>query len=429
MRMSDARRLAFEVLADVNDRGAFADAALGRALARAPLPNDDRRLATQLVYGVLARQAPLDHTIDAYAKRSRVDDRVRIALRLGLFQIAFLDRVPHYAAVDTAVALVRENAPYAAGFVNAVLRRATRDGLAAPPAKEPQRSAVLLSHPAWLVETWRRELGADEADALMDANNRPMPTVLRALIERGEAMAALRARGIEASAARYAPDAIACSWAAPVPGIAIAQGEASQLVALLPGVRAGDRVLDACAAPGGKTAYLAAQVGPTGRITAVDRAPSARRRIEATCRTAGVANVEIVEGTIENLGALGEFDAVLADAPCSGLGTLREHPEIRWRRSPGDVADLAARQRSILRAAAQHVRRGGVLVYATCTLTRAENDAVVDDFLAEHSTFAEDADGAAGAVAPFLDARARLRTFPHRDDMGGFFAARMRRSR
>jgi 16S rRNA (cytosine967-C5)-methyltransferase len=145
------------------------------------------------------------------------------------------------------------------------------------------------------------------------------------------------------------------------------------------------------------------------------------------CRTAGVTNVEVIEGAIEGLADLGEFDVVLVDAPCSGLGTLREHPEIRWRRTRGDIADLADRQRKILAAGARHVRPGGALVYATCTLSRAENEDVVDRFLEGSREFCADAAGAPAAVEPFLDAHARLRTLPHRHDMGGFFAARVRR--
>jgi 16S rRNA (cytosine967-C5)-methyltransferase len=323
--------------------------------------------------------------------------------------------------------MVRAFAPHAAAFANALLRRASRDGLAALPSDEPERTAVELSHPPWLVEMWRSELGADDARALMEANNRASATVVRALVPRDEAIAALRARGLDAVRARFAPDAIVATAPAGVPGIAIAQGEASQLVALLVGAHGGDGVLDACAAPGGKSAYLSALVGTKGRVLAVDKGARAQARIESTCRAAGCRNVESVESAIEDARDLGELDAVLADAPCSGLGTLREHPEIRWRRTPADVAQLAARQATILRAAAEHVRPGGVLVYSTCTIARTENDDVVDAFLAERADFREDAAGAHPAAVALLDERGRLRTWPHRHDMAGFFAARMRR--
>ena len=427
--MTDARRLAADVLTQVEQRRVFADAALGRALARGELSEEDRALATLLVYGVLAWQLRLDHTIDAYARRSRLDARIRIALRLGLFQLAFLDRVPPYAAVDTSVELVRSFAPHAAGFTNALLRRAAREGLAELPPGEPEHTAVAVSHPAWLVEMWRRELGEEEARALMEADNRSSPTVLRALLPRTQAIASLRAHGLDAVEARFAPDAIVCAAPSGLSGVAIPQGEASQLVALFAGARAGQSVLDACAAPGGKTAYLSSLVNGSGRVLAVDSGRNARGRIEATCRAAGCRNVDVRESSIETARDAGEFDVVFADAPCSGLGTLREHPEIRWRRSLDDIHELAARQGAILGAAAEHVRPGGVLVYATCTISRAENDAVADAFLETHGDFREDGDDTHPAVRGFLDGRGRLRTWPHRHDMGGFFAARMQRIR
>ena len=426
MTEADPRRLAFDVLVEVERRNAFADATLGRALESARLAANDRRLATRLVYGTLAWQGRLDHTIDAYARRAKIDPAVAIALRLGLFQIACLDRVPDYAAVDASVSLARKAAPHAAGFVNAVLRRTVRNGLAEPPATEPQRSAVLLSHPAWLVEAWRGELGRTEADALMRANNEPMPTVLRALGARDDAIAALQARGVEASPAPHAPDAIVVDRPVTIPGLTLPQGEASQLVALLLNASAGERVLDACAAPGGKAAYLAARVGSGGHVVAVDPAPNAADRLRKTIEHARVANVDVVAARIEEAHDLGVFDAVLVDAPCSGLGTLREHPEIRWRRRPNDVASLAGRQASALSAAARHVASGGRLVYATCTLLAAENEAVVERFLECHEDFRLDTGRDVDAAAkPFVDDSGYFRTLPHRDDMAGFFAARL----
>lgn len=423
----NARRLAFDVLFEVECRSAFADAALGRALARGVLDRpEERRLATQLVYGVLAERLRLDHTIAAYARRAKLDPRVAIALRLGIYQLAFLQRVPAYAAVDTTVALVRSFAPHASGFANALVRRVAREGLASLPAEEPERTAVGLSHPTWLVEMWREEMGHEEAAALMASNNRPMPNVLRALADHAQAIEKLRELGLEAEPTTYAPAGIRASAPVRIPKLALPQGEASQLVVLMTGAQPGERVLDACAAPGGKTAYLAALVGERGRIIAVDPAANAPRRIRATCTAADVRNVEIVQAAIENARDLGIFDLVLVDAPCSGLGTLREHPEIRWRRTRADIEALAARQRAILEHASACVRVGGRLVYATCTISRAENDAVVDAFLATHANFEEDAPANShAALRCLLDDRGRLRTWPHRHDLAGFFAARL----
>lgn len=425
----DARRLALAVLERV-DGGARSDAELGRQLNQAGLSEPDRALATRIVYGVLAWQLRLDHTIEALARRrmDELDRPLPNILRIGLYQLRFLDRVPAYAAVSSSVEMVPTRLRHAAGFVNAVLRQAGRQGLAALPAEPDRRTAIELSHPEWLVKLWTAELGASEAVALMRADNEALRTTLRALVDREEALRRIREHGIEATPARFAPQAIRAAAAVTMPGVVVPQGEASQLVALLVGATSGERILDACAAPGGKTAYLAQIVGPSGSVTAVDAGRGAGRRIEALLSICEV-QAHVVEDRIENLPVETLYDAVLVDAPCSGLGTLREHPEIRWRRSSADLADFARRQATILRAAADHVRPGGRLVYATCTLTRVENDDVVDAFLAERLDFvSSDAGEVHSALQPLVDDRCRLRTFPHRHDTAGFFAARMRRS-
>jgi len=423
----DARRLALAVLERV-DAGARSDAELGRELARSRLGESDRALATRIVYGVLAWRLRLDHTIIALARRplEKLDPPLQNILRIGLYQLCFLDRIPPYAAVNSAVDMVPRALLHTTGFVNAVLREAGRRGLVPPPsADENERIAIELSHPVWLVRMWREELGVGEAEALMRANNEALRTTLRALVDRDEAIRHLRAIGIEAEPGRFAPQSIRASAAVTLPGIVVPQGEASQLVALLLGACPGERVLDACAAPGGKTAYLAQAVGAQGSVTAVDAGRGAGRRIQALLELCEV-RARIIEERIENLVAEEPYDAVLVDAPCSGLGTLREHPEIRWRRTPADLADFARRQSIILRSAARHVRPGGRLVYSTCTLARAENDDVVDAFLAASPAFTANVTGEIHpTILPFLDDRLRMRTFPHRHDMAGFFAARM----
>jgi 16S rRNA (cytosine967-C5)-methyltransferase len=450
---TDPRELALEVLG-ATENGAFADSVLGRRLEEAGLCDADRGLATLLVYGTLARQSTLDHTLTTLIDRrlADLDLPVRLLLRLALFQIAFLDRVPAYAAVDSAVTLARRHAPKAGGFINAVLRRAAREGLAEPPAAPPAaRLAVETSHPLWLVEMWLHELGETEACALLQADNEAQPTACRCLGAPEDVLLELARRGIEARAGSWAPEAIVVERAVDLRGLAVPQSEASQLVVLLAEPTGGLRVLDACAAPGGKTAYLASLVGDTGQVVACDPAPGSGRRIRATLTAAAAGdNVRIFEGAVGELPAelvADGFDLVLVDAPCSGLGTLRSHPEIRWRRSPEDLADLAQRQAAILAEAARHVRPGARLVYSTCTIARRENDDVVDAFLATHPDFVEDGPPVARAddedgmdahtvgdpqrpptrIADVLDARGRLRTLPHRHGTDGFFAVRMRR--
>jgi 16S rRNA (cytosine967-C5)-methyltransferase len=427
--VSDARRLAFDVALAV-EQGARSDAALGSSLARATLSPEDRALATRIVYGTAAWQGRLDHTIAAYADRSvdAIDVDARLALRIGAYQLLLLDRVPDYAAVDSSVGLLRGPARRSAGFVNAVLRRIAREGEAAPPAGVDEAAAITLSHPLWLVRLWRRELGHADAEALMRANNEAAPTVLRALVPREQALATLVTEGHAAVPARWAPDAIVCDVAIARHGLVVPHGEASQLVTLLVGATTGERVLDACAAPGGKTAYLASKVGADGEVTAVDPGRDATRRIQSLLHVCG-ARARIVSQRIQDFSDDRSYDAVLVDAPCSGLGTLREHPEIRWRRREADLAGYAARQTEMLGAAARLVRPGGRLVYATCTLVNAENDEVVDRFLADNPRFRPDIEALLHpALAPLVDAQCRLRTAPHVHGTSGFFAARMVRS-
>ncbi len=436
MTESDPRRVAAGVLLAVAD-GAWSDESLAFALGRASLSDPDRALATLLVYGTLARQRTLDLSIEAYASRAvdRIDAIVLVALRLGIFQMGFLDRVPDHAAIMTSVDLVARRAASAKGFVNALLRRVQRHGLVAPPdGPEVTRLGVLHSHPDWLVRMWLDELpgGAAEVERLLEADNEAAPTCYRAIGSRQNALAALRGRGLDPQPGRYSASAIYISG--PVrrmDGVAVVQGEASQLVVELLEPQAGERVLDACAAPGGKTALIAARVGPGGAVVATDPGRDAESRIRTNLRAGGIGEgVTVIPRGVETLDAkTPPFDAVLVDAPCSGLGTLRQHPEIRWRRTPRDLDDLSLRQRDILAAAARHVRPGGRLVYSTCTIARMENDDVVDAFLASHPDFSrESGDALPDTIADRCDAAGTLRTFPHRHGLDGFFAVRMRRA-
>ncbi|HET9063290.1 MAG TPA: transcription antitermination factor NusB, partial [Candidatus Binatia bacterium] len=246
----DARRLALAVLERV-DAGARSDAELGRELDGSELAEPDRSLATRIVYGVLAWRLRLDHTIAALARRrvEALDRPLANILRIGLYQLCFLDRVPPYAAVNSAVDMVPPGLRHAAGFVNAILRQAGRRGLVAPSTQvESERAAIELSHPEWLVKLWTAELGAPEALALMRADNEALRTTLRALGDRDEVLRCVRERGVEAEPARFAPQGIRAAAAVTVPGVVVPQGEASQLVALLVGARPGESILDACAA-------------------------------------------------------------------------------------------------------------------------------------------------------------------------------------
>ena len=439
----DARALAHQVLVRVETTEAFADVLLADRLARARLGAADQALATRLVYGTLAWQGRLDHHLDALVRTplARLDPPVRAALRLGLYQLLFLERVPAYAAVDASVRLARAAGRGAAGLVNAVLRRAAAagpTGLQLPdPAADPLgRLAVEWSHPRWLVERWARELGPEALSRLLAADNERGPTALRAnrlRTTRAALGAELEAEGVAAAPSAWAEDGVVVArgaarlraLAAWREGRLAFQGEASQLVAPLLGLAAGARILDACASPGGKAAHAAALLGGTGLVVALDPRPGGVRRIAAEAARLGAACVHAVAGDATRTPFARPFDAVLVDAPCSGLGTLRRHPELRWRRRPEDIPRLAALQAAILDGVAPLVRPGGVLVYAVCTLAREENEDAVARLRAAHPRFA--VEPATGLVPDaVLEPDGVLRTAPHLHGLDGFFAARLR---
>jgi 16S rRNA (cytosine967-C5)-methyltransferase len=364
-------------------------------------------------------------------------------LRLGLYQIALLDRVPPHAAVATSVDLVKRQVQPASGLVNAILRRAVRERSSLPlpdPAVDPtEHLAVALSHPRWLVEAWQARFGADATRALLRADNEAAPTVLRARPgDRAALIARLRATGVVCEAGRFAPDAVHVHAVDPhaLPGWPegrfSVQEEASQLVVRLLDPRPGMRVLDACAAPGGKAAYTAELMGNRGLVVAVDRRRRGARfiadnaaRLELSAIAALVLDARAATAAFPKAA----FDRILVDAPCSGLGTLRAHPEIRWRRSPADLERLAIQQRRILDAVTPLVKPGGVIVYAACTLTDEENEGVVRPWLDAHPELERERaeEHLPDDARALVDGAGALCTLPHRDGLDGFFAVRVRR--
>jgi 16S rRNA (cytosine967-C5)-methyltransferase len=445
-RARDARALAWEILQAV-EAGAFADALLGHRLTRSGLVPRDQALVTRLVYGTLAWQAYLDHIIAACARRppDQLDAPIRILLRLALFQLCLLSKIPDFAVVDTAVQLAKRfRGGSVSGLVNAVLRRAAGEwqhvALPSPQDDPVGYLATRLSHPRWLVERWLAQYGFDETDALLRANNEPAPTVLRTncrKIEPAELLRRLREAGCVAEPTTFSPLGIRIEHAGSpdrVPGYSdgffSVQGEASQLVGLLAAPCPGDRVLDACAAPGGKTTHLAELMDDRGEVVALDLNAHGIDRIERMSRrlSLSIVRTTVVDATAWHDGGDG-FDCVLVDAPCSGLGTLRQHPEVKWRRTPAAIAELAVLQQRLLLHLADMVRPGGTLVYATCTLSIAENDNVLQTLLRAHTDFSRD-DPRPLLPEParaLIDADGVLRSFPHRHGLDGFFAARLKR--
>lgn len=430
--VSPARLAAFEILRRVAE-GAYASVLL--ASREEELASLDRALCHELVMGVLRRQLWLDRLIEHYANRKAagLDESVRIALRIGLYQLRFLSRVPASAAVNESVNLVRIARLRSAGsFVNAVLRRAVREPEVDPAGNihDPlQRLSVATSHPEWLIQRWSEAFGIAEAEAFARANNEPAPVAFR--VVKGPAQEAdvcerLRAAGGELVSSKVAAGAWRINGAGRLLGELTAAGtvyiqdEASQLVALLLDVKPGQRVLDLCAAPGSKTTQIAAIGLDSALIVASDLHEHRLRTVVSSAQLQGFGSIHCV--ALDGLQPLplpeGSFDRVLVDAPCSGTGTLRRNPEIRWRISPADIKDLAERQKRLLFNAARVVRPGGRLVYSTCSVEPEENEDVVQSFLENNETFRLLELTLDGGLQTSLGS---TRTWPHREGTDGFF--------
>ncbi len=438
----NARAVAFRVLLRVEEGGAFASRALDAALESAGA-RDAREvgLATELVYGTLRRALALDAAVAAHARRplDELDPAARVALRLGAYQLLHLRTAPHAAVAETVALVKAVQHGRAAGFVNAVLRALARDPHAPPPpplASDPvHHVAAAEALPPWLAAEWVAWFGPEEALALAAAMNQPAPLTLRSPL-RDPLVARLRAAGVEAALTRWSPDGVTVRGA-PVALVAQAAGdlpfqvqdEAAQLVSLyaLGALRGeGARVLDACAAPGGKTFHLADALGPGGEVVAVELHPRKAEELRREADRRGLARrvrVLCADAARPVPGLdLASFDAVLVDAPCSGLGTLRRHPELKLRRTPADVARMAELQHRLLDACARYARAGAPVTYSICSLTRAEGPEVV-----ARATAAALARLPPPRAFPaeLLTAEGDLLTLPSRSGCDGFYAARL----
>jgi len=445
----DARAVALEVLTRVENDAAFAGPLLDAALRRAGLAVDDAGLCTEMTYGTLRWRGRLDRLLRPHCRRAlpALDPVVRNALRLGAYQLAFLDRVPAYAAVAETVEAAKRRAPFAAGLVNAVLRALLRAGTPPEPPDwsraSPADLAAWWSHPEWLLTRWRARFGDAGAWALMEANNAPAPLSLAPNTARagpGDLARAIAALGLGAEASRWTPGFVRVKEGGALlrsplvlEGACVPMDEASGLVVHCLDPRPGERILDACMGGGLKAALSWMRMERTGCLVAADPAARSFRRAADVHARLGLPGIRMVRMDAREAGRVlcARFDRVLLDAPCSGLGTLRRHPEIRWQRGPEQVAALAALQAALLAGVAPCVREGGRLVYAVCSTEPDEGEAVIADFLARHPAFrpagpAADADPALGALRTPEGA---YRTFPHRHGTDGFFIAVLTRGR
>jgi 16S rRNA (cytosine967-C5)-methyltransferase len=464
--IAPARRCAYAVLRRVFEQGAYADRALQAEAAM--LDARDRALAMRLAYGTIQRRATLDHVIERLAGRppAWLDDPVLAALRLGLYELLYLDGAPDRAVVADCVELAKTGKSSAHNLVNAVLRRAAREGAVALIGglreDTPERAAIAHSHPEWIARLWWDYLGPADALALMAADNEPGELALRVNTLCPSAAAVVAQAGkparVDVTRAMAAPTHIDVARIATELGVAthtdtrlpealvldgpldlrgsdlwesgavLAQSRAAMLVARALDPRPGERVLDLCAAPGGKSTHIAALMGDEGEVVAVERNRARAAGLADTARRLHAQSIRVELADAAEARPEGSvYDRVLVDPPCSGLGTLQARPDLRWRVTAGDIERLGRIQMAILDAGAKALRPGGVLVYSTCTISPRENERQIDLFLERTQGF--ELENLSNEQQSHIHPRMpqALLTMPHRDRTAGFFIARMRR--
>lgn len=453
--ISAARALAFGTIRATFEADAFTERAFREAADERGLAGRERAQAQRLAYGAVQRRGTADAAIERLAGRSTglLDPPVLAGLRLGLYELLFADATPDHAAVDQAVELVKgAGAAHAAGLVNAVLRRAARERAELTAAllgddSTPELAAVAHSAPLWLVKMWWEELGAEGARAMLAACNRPAEVAMRVNTLRSDPGAVaedLRDRGVELRRAEAGwplapPEQVVLSGRSgeAVPALVAAgtltpQSRGSAAVVEVLDPRPGEHVLDLCAGPGIKTGQIAARMGDRGETISVELDPGRAAEVAAQSRRLGLRSVTVIEADAAGKAAMQGFDRALVDAPCSDLGALASRPDARWRKSPRTIERLTEVQDGVLRQAAAALRPGGVLVYATCTISRRENEDRVAALLAAGEAGeappleVEDLGGLAPGLASPHDPRC-LQLRPDRDRTTGFFIARLTR--
>ncbi|MFS0513527.1 16S rRNA (cytosine(967)-C(5))-methyltransferase [Nostoc sp. UIC 10607] len=447
--MTNPRQLAFIALRDVH-KGAYADVALDRVLQKVSLADNDRRLMTELVYGSVRRQRTLDSLIDQLAKKKsdQQPQDLRTILHLGFYQLRYQERIPASAAVNTTVQLAKENGfSGLTGFVNGLLRQYIRlaEKIKGDPLQLPEnpveRLGILHSFPDWIIQVWLEQLGLAETEQLCEWMNQS-PTIdlrinpLRTSIE--EVEAALQSAGILVRRIPHLPQALRLIGSAgsiqKLPGFRegwwTVQDGSAQLVSHLLDPQPGEVVIDACAAPGGKTTHIAELMADKGKIWACDRTPSRLRKLQENSQRLNLQSIQIYTGDSRHFNQFqNSADRVLLDAPCSGLGTMHRHADARWRQTPESVRELSVLQKELLTHTSTFVKPGGVLVYATCTLHPAENEEVISAFLAESPNWQiESPSGIEILDSAHSTPQGWFKVWPHQQDMDGFFMVRLRKT-
>lgn len=441
---SPARQLAFDVLREIY-QGGYADVALHRLLAARSLSPVDRQFATELVYGTVRRQRTLDALISQLGKKTARQQPLplKIVLQLGLYQLRYLDQVPPSAAVNTSVALIKAVfSSKLAGVVNGILRQYLRqqqgntDPLVLPPDRV-QALALRHSFPDWIVALWHQQLGEEQTDALCDWFNRPPTIDLRInplKTAMGDLVQAFSAAGVKTQQHPHLPQLLRLAEHVGAiqqlpgydDGLWTVQDASAQLVGHLVAPQPGNTVIDACAAPGGKTTHLAELMNDQGKIWACDRTASRLNKVKQNMTRLGLSNIHPLTADSTALTRFtSQGDRVLVDAPCSGLGTLHRHADARWRQSPERIAELTELQAKLLAQAATWVKPDGLLIYATCTLHPAENEDLIVRFLKAHPEWSVLPPAANTPAAAYATKEGWIKVWPHQADMDGFFMVQL----
>jgi len=440
---NNPRAIAVDILNRIDETGSFAEPILDSHLAQDIFNNiHDRRLLTELVYGTLRMRGHLDWIIgELYSGRLKsLDTGIKNILRTGLYQLTFTDRIPEFAAVDEAVKITKKRYPGRSGLVNAILRNAIRKKgeIEYPDIDKAPSShiSIVHSHPLWLVERWLKIFGVEETLEICKADNKTPPLALRVnrlKTDRDEILKALSDDGFTVRPAQFSPDGIILSHP-PVPvretkyytmGHIQIQDEASQLISHLVNPKPGEKIIDICSGVGGKTTHMAEMMQNDGTILALDISHKKIGALKGMSKRLGATIIDTLVGdaTLEPEKTLhGKFDRALVDAPCSGLGTLRRNPEIKWRLLPEDLESFLPLQKKILKNAGHYLKRGGTLVYSTCTIMPEENEDVVATFLSDNPGF-EKINPTASISSKIIDDEGFFRTYPHRHGTDGFFGA------
>ncbi len=436
-----ARDTALEVLMQVHSANAWSDGALKRAIAKNGLDSRDAALCTRIAYGVLQNKAYLDYYIDHWCtqRADHLEPVILNILRIGAYQILFMDKIPNSAAVNEAVEMTRRRGrPRAAGMVNAILRRFVANWMDLPPLPQGTTAdylAVRYSHPKWLVQRLLDILPAEEAEAFLRGNNEPVPTTVQTnplKITPDELEKELRAAGVTVERHPWLEGCFTLSGTGDMEALApfreghfTVQDAAAHLVSMAAAPGEKDRVMDVCAAPGGKSFAMAMARGDAGEILSCDIHPHKLRLIENGARRLGITSIRtaLADGREPHPQWVGQADVVVADVPCSGLGIIRKKPDIRYK-DPKELSALPGIQGAILANAAAYVAPGGLLVYSTCTVLPEENEAVTRAFLAAHPDFTEERFTLPLPVGP---CSGHITLWPQRLGTDGFYICRMRR--